>query len=298
MRALQYHSYGGPEVLEVAEAPEPHAGPGEVRIAVRATGVNPIDWKVLSGAMASGPREGVGYLGIDAAGVVDEVGEDVTGVSVGDEVFGTGKDTHAESAVLTAWAKKPPSVDWPVAAAAAVASETSERVLRLLGLTGGTVFIDGGAGGVGTVAVQMAVARGMTVVASAGPDNQDYLREIGAVPLVYGDGVVERVRTAAGGAVDGVLDLVGRTAIEDLIGLVPRPELVVTIANFGAAQSGARVTTGGSDARPFDAFAEVADLLERDRLRIPVQTFPLERAADAFRISLGGHVRGKLVLTP
>lgn len=298
MRAVQYHSYGGPEVLEVADAPEPHAGPGEVRVAVRGASVNPIDWKVLSGVMASGPREGVGYLGNDAAGVVDEIGDGVIGTAVGDEVFGTGSHTHAEFAVLNAWAPKPSSVDWAVAAAAGVAGETSERMLRLLGITEGTVFVDGGAGGVGAVAVQLAVSRGLTVVASAGPGNQDYLREIGATPVVYGDGMIDRVDVAAPGGVDGVLDVVGKTSVEDLMGLVPEPGRVVTIANFGAGKAGAQVTGGGADARPFEALAEIAALLEQGGLTLTVQTYPLAEAADAYRRSLSGHVRGKLVLLP
>ena len=127
MRALQYRIYGGPEVLEWAEAPDPHPGPGQLRVAVRAASVNPIDWKTIGGAMAGGkPMQGTGYLGYDAAGVVDEVGEGVTGVAVGDEVFGRGRNTQAESAVLDAWAAKPPAIDWAVAAAAGVAGETAE----------------------------------------------------------------------------------------------------------------------------------------------------------------------------
>ena len=124
MRALQFTEYGGPEVLEWAEAPVPHAGPGEIRIAVRAASVNPVDWKTYSGLTSGGrPLEGTGYLGVDAAGVVDEVGDGVTGVAVGDDVFGRGRNTQAEYAVLTSWALKPPPVDWAVAAGAGVAGK-------------------------------------------------------------------------------------------------------------------------------------------------------------------------------
>src|SRR2546421_10152965 len=206
MRALQFTLYGGPEVLEWADAPEPHGGPGQVRIAVRAASVNPIDGKSFSGAMAGGqPMSGTGYLGFDAAGVVDEVGDGVTGVAVGDDVLGRGRNTQAQYAVLDSWAAKPSSVDWAVAAAAGVAGETAERGLRLLGVRAGdTLFVDGGAGGVGAVAVQMAVARGAKVIASGSEANQDYLREIGAIPVRYGQGVADRVRVAAGGRVDAV----------------------------------------------------------------------------------------------
>src|SRR5450759_847103 len=182
MRALQFTAYGGPEVLTWGDAPEPHAGPGQIRIAVRAASVNPIDWKTLAGAMSGGqPMVGTSYLGYDAAGVVDEVGEGVTSVSVGDDMLGRGQNTQAEYAVLDSWAAKPASIDWAVAAAAGVAGETSERGLRLLGVKAGdTIFIDGGAGGVGAAAVQMAIALGARVIASSSEANQDYLREIGA----------------------------------------------------------------------------------------------------------------------
>ena len=300
MRALQFTVYGGPEVLEWADAPDPHAGAGQIRIAVRAASVNAIDWKTISGAMSRGqPMVGTGYLGNDAAGVVDEVGEGVTGVSLGDGVFGRGRNTQAEYAVLAAWAAKPASIDWAVAAAAGVAGETSERGLRLLAVKAGdTLFVDGGAGGVGAVAVQMAIARGARVIASSSEANHDYLREIGATPVLYGQGVAERVRAAAGGRVDAVFDVAGKTPVQDLISLAPEPSQVLSIANFAAGQAGARVTGGSADSHPMEALALVADLLAQNKLVIKVQTFPFDRAAEAYRISQGGHVRGKLVLIP
>jgi NADPH:quinone reductase-like Zn-dependent oxidoreductase len=300
MRALQFKAYGGPEVLEWAEAPDPHPGPGQIRIAVRAASVNPIDWKTIGGAMAGGkPMVETAYLGYDAAGVVDEVGEGVSGVAVGDDVFGRGRNTQAEYAVLDAWAAKPPSIDWAVAAAAGVAGETSERGLRLLEVTADdTLFVDGGAGGVGAAAVQMALAQGANVIASASEANQDYLREIGAIPVLYGPGLAERVRAAAGGPVDAVLDVAGKSPVEELVSLAPEPSQVVSIANYAAGQAGARVTGGGADSQPMEALAQVAELLAQSKLVIKVQTFPFDRAAEAYRISQAGHVRGKLVLVP
>jgi NADPH:quinone reductase-like Zn-dependent oxidoreductase len=301
MRALQFTAYGGPEVLKWAGAPDPHAGPGQIRVAVRAASVNPIDWKIISGAVSRGkPMVGTGYLGADASGVVDQVGEGVTGASVGDEVFGLGRHTQAEYALLGSWAAKPPSIDWAVAAAAGVAGETGERGLRLLEVKAGdTLFVDGGAGGVGAVAVQLALARGAKVIASSSQANLDYLREIGATPVRYGEGVAERVRAAADGQVAAVFDVAGKTPIEELISLVPQPSQVLSIANFAAAaQAGARVSGGSADSHPMEALALVADLLARNNLVIKVQTFPFERAAEAYRISQSGHVRGKLVLIP
>ena len=300
MRALQYRAYGDPEVLEWGEAPDPHPGPGQIRVAVRAASVNPIDWKAFSGLMSGGePMAGTGYLGYDAAGVVDEVGDGVTGVSVGDDVFGRGRNTQAEYALLDSWAAKAPSIDWAVAAAAGVAGETAERGLRLLDVKAGdTLFVDGGAGGVGAVTVQMALARGARVIASASEANHDYLREIGATPVLYGQGLAERVRAAAGGPVDAVFDVAGKTPVEDLISLASEPSQVLSVANFAAGRAGARVTGGGADSRPMRALAQVADLLAQNKLVIKVQTFPFDRAAEAYRISQAGHLRGKLVLVP
>jgi NADPH:quinone reductase-like Zn-dependent oxidoreductase len=298
--ALQFTEYGGPEVIRLGEAPEPHAGPGQIRILVRAASVNGADWKFRSGMYAQGkPLEGTGYPGFDAAGVVDEIGEGVTSVAVGDDVFGLGRNTHAEYAVLDSWAPKPASVDWAVAAAAGTVAETAERVLRLLDVReGSTIVIDGGAGGVGSVTTQFAKARGATVIASASEANQDYLREIGAIPVVYGEGMVERVRALRVDKIDAVLDAVGKTPIEDLISLAPEPSQVVSNANFAAAEAGARVTGGGADSQPMKALAEAAELLEQSKLVIKIQTFPFERAAEAYQISQDGHARGKLVLIP
>ena len=256
--------------------------------------------RTFAGALSGGkPMVGTGYLGYDAAGVVDEVGEGVSGISVGDDVLGLGRNTQAEYAVLDSWAAKPSSVDWAVAAAAGVAGETGERGLRLLSVqSGDIVFVDGGAGGVGAVAVQMAVARGARVIASSSEANHDYLRGIGATPVLYGDGVADRVRAAAGGQVAAVFDVAGRTPVENLISLVPEPSQVVSIANITAGEVGARVTGGGADSDPMRALTEVAELLAQNQLVIKVQTFPFGRAADAYRISQAGHVRGKLVLVP
>jgi len=299
MFALQYKEYGEPGVITLADAPEVHAGPGQVRIVVRAASVNPIDWKRRAGYLARGkPLPATAYLGYDASGVVDEIGDGVTDVAVGDELFGLGSNTHAEFAVLDAYAKKPASVDWAVAAAAGVGAETAIRALDLVEVTdGSTVLIDGGAGGVGAVAVQIAKARGATVIATASEGNLDYLREIGATPVRYGDGMVERVRAIAPDGVDAVFDVVGKTPVEDLVSLVPEPSRVVTIARYELGDSGVQLTTGRSE-HADQALAVTADLLEQGKLVIKIQTFPFARAAEAHEISQSGHVRGKLVLVP
>jgi NADPH:quinone reductase-like Zn-dependent oxidoreductase len=144
----------------------------------------------------------------------------------------------------------------------------------------------------------MALAGGANVIASASEANQDYLREIGAIPVLYGHGLTERVRAAAGGPVDAVFDVAGKTPVEELISLAPEPFQVVSIANYAAGQAGARVTGGGADSHPMQALAQVAELLAQNKLMLKVQTFPFDRAAEAYRISQSGHVRGKLVLVP
>ena len=149
------------------------------------------------------------------------------------------------------------------------------------------------------LATQMAKVRGATVIASASEANQDYLREIGAIPVIYGEGMVERVKALQIGKVDAVLDAVGKTPIDDLISLTTEPSQVVTIANWGAAASGARVSGGGgAESQPLKALTEAAELLEQSKLVIKIQTFPFNRAAEAHQISQDGHARGKLVLVP
>ena len=150
----------------------------------------------------------------------------------------------------------------------------------------------------GAVAVQMALARGAKVIASSSEANHDYLREIGATPVRYGQGLAERVRAAAGGPVDAVFDVAGKTPVQELISLAPEPSQVLSIANFTAGQAGARVSGGGADSHPMQALVQVAELLAQNKLVIKVQTFPFDRAAEAYRISQSGHVRGKLVLVP
>jgi NADPH:quinone reductase-like Zn-dependent oxidoreductase len=299
MRAAVYTQYGDPDVLTVSEVEEPHAGPGQVRVAVRAAGVNPIDWKIVTGAMARGGSVKAPTVpGIDAAGVVDEVGDGVAGVQVGDAIFGhaTG-GSAAEFAVLTAWAHKPEGTSFEVAGGLPVSGETAVRVLDLLGLKPGqTLVVDGASGGVGCVTVQVAVNSGLTVIGTAGESNQDFVDSLGALPTTYGPGLADRVRALAPDGVDGAVDTVGKGSVPDLVALTGDPAKVVTIADFGAAELGVQVTSGGGGQAP--RLARIAELVAQERLELPVTTYPLDRISDAYRESRGGHVRGKLVLVP
>lgn len=296
MRAVQFDEYGDPDVLHFADVPEPHAGPGEVRIKVEGAAINPIDWKFRSGMLKDmAPIELPSVPGYDASGVVDEVGEGATGVAVGDRVFGQGSRVTAEYAVLRAFAAVPTPLTTIEAAAIPMAAETAARVLDLLDLhPGALVVIDGAAGGVGTSAVQLAVSRGYTVVGTASEANHDYLRELGAIPTTYGAGLADRVHALVDQPVAGGIDLVGHGSVPDLIALTGDPARVVTIADYAAGAQGVQVTTGAS---AFYALGEVAKLVEDGKFRIEVdEVIPWSEAARGHARSQEGHVRGKLVL--
>jgi NADPH:quinone reductase-like Zn-dependent oxidoreductase len=298
MKAIQFSRFGGPEVLELVELPDPHPGAGQIRVAVRAVGVNPVDWKVRSGAMGGElPRT----TGQELAGVVDEVGEGVADVGVGDEVFGGALNggAAAELALLENYAPIPASLDFAGAAALPVAIETATRTLDLLGVAEGqTLVVNGASGSVGISAVQLARGRGARVIGTASPANQEYLRSFGAEPTTYGDGLVERVRELAPEGVDRALDAAGGGALPALVELAGGSGNVVTIADYaGAEQTGVTFSGGMGSGRAWHVLGEIGALIEAGRFSVPVaQTFPLAQIAEAQRLSETGHVRGKLVL--
>jgi NADPH:quinone reductase-like Zn-dependent oxidoreductase len=297
MKAIQYTRFGGPEVLELSELPDPHPGPGQVRIAVRAVGVNPIDWKMRSGMMGGDLPQTTGR---EAAGVVDELGEGIEDVAPGDRVFGfvTGAGA-AELAVLADYAPIPASLDFAGAAALPVAVETATRTLDLLGVgQDTTLLVNGAAGAVGSSAVQLARLRGARVIGTASANNHEYLRSLGAEPTTYGDQMTDQVREIAPGGVDAALDAAGGGALPALVELAGGPERVVTIADYaGAQQTGARFSGGMGTERAVHALRDIGPLIDSGRFSLPVaQTFPLEKIADAHALSQEGHVRGKLVL--
>jgi NADPH:quinone reductase-like Zn-dependent oxidoreductase len=298
MRALVFDQYGPPEVLHVADRPEPHAAADQIRIRVHAAGVNPVDWKIRSGASAAAHQITLPHIpGFDAAGVVDEVGQGVEDVQVGDEVLGaTVTGAAAEYAVLAAYAHKPAGLSWAQAAALPSAVETALRAVDLLGVTGGeTVVVNGAAGGVGLSAAQFALSRGAAVIGTAGEHNHAFLKDLGITPTLYGEGLAERVRALAP-VVDRALDATGHGALPDLIALTGTPERVITVADGTAAQYGVRFTTG-VEGRYWEAFDLAIALQQAGRFTLPVeQTFPLAEAAAAHHRSEAGHARGKLVL--
>jgi NADPH:quinone reductase-like Zn-dependent oxidoreductase len=301
MKAIQFVTFGGPDVLRLTEIPVPPVGPNQVRVRVKTAGVNPVDAKIRQGSMqAMFPTPLPHVPGLELAGVVDAVGEGLTGVAPGDEVLGRADGgSYAEFALSSRFARKPADIGWEVAAALPIAGETAMRVLGELDLRSGeTLIVHGAAGGVGSLAVQLAVARGVKVIGTASQPNQDYVRSLGAIPVVYGEGLVGRVRAIAPDGVDAAFDVAGKGALQDSIELTGTPARVVTIADPSASALGVRFSTGNpADPSP-GALAELVRLYAGGAIRLTVAaTFPLEEAAEAHRISEAGHVRGKLVIS-
>jgi NADPH:quinone reductase-like Zn-dependent oxidoreductase len=297
MKAAQFSRFGGPDVLEIVDLPDPHPGPDEIRITVRAAGVNASDWKKRQGLMDQELPQTLGY---EAAGVVDEIGDGVTDVAVGDRVvgFSGAGAAQAELTVLSAWAPIPESLDFAEAAALPSAVETAARALDQLGVERGeTVLINGASGTIGSAAVQLAVARGARVIGTGSPATHGYLRKLGAEPVAYGEGLSARVRALAPGGVDRALDVAGSGNLPELIQLADGAEHVITIADFAGAQTyGVRFSRGDSG-RALYSLALVVELVASGRFSLPVgRTFPLRAVAEAQRAGEAGRVRGKIVL--
>ncbi|RDI17826.1 NADP-dependent oxidoreductase [Lentzea flaviverrucosa] len=300
MKAITYTTFGGPEVLSLNEVEEPHAGPGQVRLKVVAAAVNPLDHKIRNGWMP--PQMTPPFPatpGLEAAGIVDEVGEGVTGVAVGDSVLGwTVTGAYAEYALASDFALKPADLDWDTAAALPVAVETSVRVLDELEVgEGDTLLVHGASGVVGAVGVQLAVARGATVIGTASPANHDYLRSLGAIPVAYGEGLADRVRAAAPRGVDAVYDAAGQGDLPLSVELRGGTDRIITIADPQAAELGVTFSGGGA---PFGTrLTEYAQLVVDGKLAVRVaRSLPLAEAAEAQDLVATGHAPGKVVLRP
>ena len=306
-KAVQFDSYGGVDVLEVREVPRPVPEAGEVLVEVRAAGINPSEAVIRSGALADQfPATFPSGQGSDLAGVVVELGSGVSDLAVGDEVIGfsMSRSSHAEYATVPAnqLTAKPPAVSWEVAGSLFVAGATAYAAVRAVRLVPGeTVAIAGAAGGVGSIAVQLARRAGATVLGIAGPSNDGWLADHGALPVNYGDDLPARLRAAApSGHIDALLDFFGggyaAMAIEDL--KVPR-DRVDTIIDFAAVERFGVLSVGGADAATAAVVAELAGLVARGELEVPIAgVFALADVRDAFREVELRHTHGKLVLRP
>lgn len=299
MRATVFDQYGPPDVLRVIDLPDPRPGPGEVLVRVRAAGVQPFDVGVRRGWMKPGPGTFPHRIGQEYSGVVEAVGAGVTGLGVGDAVLGStmlaGQATHvvvrAEDAVV-----KPAELGFPTAAALVAAAQTASGALLELGVGAEDVLlVHAAAGSVGTVAVQLARRAGATVLGTASPGNHDYLRQLGAIPVAYGDGLVDAVRAVAPRPVTVALDAAGRDAIAASVKLGIALERIGTIVDdTAAAEFGIRVVRAGrSPAR----LAQVVALAARGELTMPVREYPLDAVAEAHAAVESGHGRGKVVVT-
>jgi len=296
-KAVVMRGTGAPSVLEWTDVPLREPGAGQIRVRVRAAGISPTDLAVRSGHLKAFPLPQDAVPGFQVAGTVDAVGASVTGVEVGDEVaaFLLGLGGYAEYAIASIWTRKPATVSWTDAAALPSAAEAAVRVLRELGVRGGErLALFGGAGAVGTIATQLAVGLGVEVVSAVRGGDEGFVRELGATPVLYGDGVVERIR--ATGEVDAVLDAAGVGVLGDALALTGSPDRVITLSDPNAARFGVRLSGPDADTAAA-ALEEVMALLADGRLRLrPYAVAPVSEAGEAHRALESGEVRGQVVL--
>jgi len=306
-RAVMYQTFGGPEVLELRDVPEPHAGPGEVRVRVTAAGLNPMDGGIASnpqGAAMFGVTVPAGF-GYDFAGVVDEAGAGTEGFAVGDRVFGGAMAKAAADflvmtlppSALDELFHTPDGISDEVAATIPVAGLTAAAALEAIGLRpGDTLLVGGAGGGVGVFVVQLARLAGARVIGTGSEGTFDFLRKLGAEPVTYGPGLADRVRELAPEGVTAATDLFGTETAEIALALGLSPERISTIAAGPNPPGGVRAT-GGSQARPGD-LKRITDAILTGELTVPIAaTFPLEQIRDAVTLQAGRHVHGKIVVT-
>jgi NADPH:quinone reductase-like Zn-dependent oxidoreductase len=301
-KAVRYEEYGGIDVLNVVEVPMPEPGPGQVLVRVKAAGINPGEAKIREGLLhARWPATFPSGQGSDLAGVVARPGPGVTGFAEGDEVIGFTDDraSQAEYALVEAGhlTARPAGVPWQVAGSLFVAGASAYAAVRAVALTAGdTVAVSGAAGGVGSIAVQLARRAGATVIGLAGPANHDWLAGHGVIPVSYGDGAADRIRQAAA-KVDAFIDTFGANYVELALDLGVEPSRIDTIVRFDAVQQYGVKAEGNAAGASAAVLAELAGLIDAGKLEVPVAaTFPLAQVRDAYRLLGQGHVHGKIVL--
>jgi NADPH:quinone reductase-like Zn-dependent oxidoreductase len=306
-KAVKFDQYGGINVLEVRDVPRPVPGEGQVLVEVKAAGINPGEAMIREGAVHDRwPATFPSGQGSDLAGVVAEVGPGVDGFEVGDEVLGFTEEraSQAEYVVVPAnqLTAKPAAVPWEVAGGLPGAGTTAYAAVRAVGLKpGDTVAVAGAAGGVGTIAVQLARRAGATVLGIAGPSNDEWLTAHGVVPVNYGDDLANRVTSAApDGRIDAFLDFFGGGYVElAVIELGVAPERVDTIIDFPAVAQFGVQAAGNADAANAGVLAELAGLIAAGELKVPIaEVYSLDDVRDAYRTLEQRHTRGKIVLRP
>jgi NADPH:quinone reductase-like Zn-dependent oxidoreductase len=302
---VRFDHYGGPDVLEVADVDRPVPGPGQVLVRVKAAGINLGEAKIREGMMDKVfPTTFPSGQGSDLAGVVEEVGPDVAGFTSGDEVIGYTDEraSHSEFVVVEPehLTGRPPGVPWEVAGGLFVVGCTAWAAVRAVSLSpGDTVVISGAAGGVGSLAVQLARREGATLIGLASESNHQWLRDHGAIPVAYGDGVADRIREASRGRVDAFIDTVSPEYVELAIELGVDRQRIDMISHPPTGQRLGVKTDGNMVGASTEVLAELAGLIARGELELPIaRTYPLERVREAFRELEQRHLRGKIVLIP
>ena len=304
-RAVRFDQYGGVDVLKVVEVEDPVPGPGQLLVRVKAAGINPGESKIREGLLHERwPATFPSGQGSDLAGVVEAVGDGADGFHAGDEVIGftDGRASQADLVVIEAdnVTARPPGVPWEVAGGLFVAGATAWAVVRAVNLTAGdTVVVSGAAGGVGSLAVQLARRAGATVIGLASQHNHEWLRRHGVVPVTYGDGVADRIREAAPGGVDAFIDTVGAPYVELALELGVAADRIDTIADFAAVSKYGVKADGNAVGASAATLAELAGLIDEGALELPIAaTYPLDEVRDAFTELERNHTRGKIVLVP
>ncbi len=303
--AVRFDEYGDIDVLKVVEVARPVPGPGQVLVKVMAAAINPGEAAIRKGSLhARWPATFPSGQGSDLAGTVTEVGPDVSRFAVGDEVLGfvDTRGSHAELAVadVDKLVVRPSNVPWDVAGSLFVAGTTAYAATRAVKLVSDdTVVVSGAAGGVGSLAVQLAVDAGATVIGLASEGHHRWLASHGVIPVVYGDGVVERIRKASTGPVDAFIDTFGDGYVELAIQLRVPPDRIDTIIDGTAAAEYGTKADGSAAAANAEVLAELAEMIAQGRLEIPIaKTYPLAEVRDAFRDLEQRHTLGKIVLEP
>jgi NADPH:quinone reductase-like Zn-dependent oxidoreductase len=304
-RAVQFDHYGEIDVLDVVEVPTPVPGPGQVLVAVKAAGINPGEGSIRKGLMHERfPATFPSGEGSDLAGVVAEVRPDVTRFAVGDEVLGfvDTRGSHAEVVVADAGnlVPRPKDVPWEAAGSLFVAGTTAYAAVRAINLAAGdTVVVSGAAGGVGSLAVQLAANAGAKVIGLASERHHPWLASHGVIPLEYGEGVQERITKETDGQIDAFIDTFGGGYVAMAIGLGVAPDRIDTIIDWAAAQEYGTKSDGTAAAATADVLAELAGLIAEGRLEVPIaRTYPLAEVREAYRELEQRHTLGKIVLAP
>jgi len=304
-RAVQYDNYGGTDVLEVREVPRPVAGPGQVVVAVRAAGINPGEAAIRNGAFAQRwPSTFPSGQGSDFAGFVVELGSGVSNWAVDDAVLGFTHEraSHAELVVTDAGnlASKPAALSWEQAGALHVVGTTAWAAVRALDLKpADTVVVAGAAGGVGSLAVQLARRTGATVIGLAGKANHDWLHSKGVLPVSYGDGVADRIKQAAPNGVEAFLDTYGGGYVDLALELGVEPSRINTIIDFDAVARHGVLTIGNAEGSNAEVMAQFAALVAAGDVEMPIAaTYALDDVQAAYAELEQRHTRGKIVLIP